>query len=176
MESQNYEKIIPQRAVGKALLPRLVLILCYLAWLSICLVILLRTAFAPALLLLLPALSVILVLFTWKYVRVEYEYSIYGEDFSVAKIYGKSKRKELLSINLKQAILIAPRTEEFLEKADKLTLKSVLWTVSSPSADGIWMIVYPEDEQIYSLLFFEADEDSLRLLRRANPRATVRTK
>jgi hypothetical protein len=36
------------------------------------------------------------------------------------------------------------------------------------------MIVYPINEKENSLLFFEADERAIALLRRENPRATVR--
>lgn len=176
MDSQNYEKLFPQRPVGRALLSRIFLIACYLIWLSIWFVVFVRVAFSPALLILSLALTVLLVIVSWKYVQVEYEYAIYGGSFFVAKIYGKKKRKELLELDLKQAILIAPRTEEYLSEADRMKLDGILWAVSSPKAENIWMIVYPHGEKCASLLFFEADEDSIRLLRRENPRATVKQK
>ena len=176
MESQNYEKLLPQRPIGRALLSRIFLIFCYLVWLSIWFVVFVRVAFSPALLILALALTVLLVIVTWKYVQVEYEYAIYAGSFFVAKIYGKTKRKELLELDLKRAILIAPRTEEYLSEADKMKLDGVLWAVSSPKAENIWMIVYPCGEKSAALLFFEADEEALKLLRRENPRATVKTK
>ena len=174
MESQTYEKLIRQKAVGREFFPRLVLILCYVAWLCLCVLILTRLKFSAALVVLLLALTVLLVLVTWKYVQIEYEYSIYGGSFFLAKIYGKKKRKELLEIDLKHATLIAPRTDEHLEKANAMNPHEIVWAVSSPKAKDLWMIVYPINEKENSLLFFEADERAIALLRRENPRATVR--
>ncbi len=176
MESQNYEKLLPQKATGRAMIPRLCLILCYIVFFSIWLVVFIRMGFVPALLVLGLALTVLLVFVTWKYTQLEYEYAIYAGSFFVAKIYGKTKRRELLELDLKQAILIAPRTEETLAQADRMKLDSVLWAVSSPKAENIWMIVYPHGEKSSALLFFEADEEAIRLLRRENPRATARIK
>ena len=176
MESQNYEKLLPQSFTGRFLGSRILLILAYLVWLSIWFVILIRTAFSPALLVLALALTVILVIVSWKYVQLEYEYAIYSGSFFVAKIYGKTKRKEILELDLKQALLIAPHNEEYLAQADRMNLNGVVWATSSPKAENVWMIVYPHGEKSISVLFFEADEDILKILRRENPRATVKIK
>lgn len=176
MESQNYERLLSQSFTGGSLRSRILLILAYLVWLSIWFVILIRTAFSPALLVLALALTVFFVIVSWKYVQLEYEYAIYSGSFFVAKIYGKTKRKELLELDLKQALLIAPRIEEYLAKAEQMNPDGVLWAVSSQKAESIWMIVYPHGEKSTAILFFEADEDILKILRRENPRATVKIK
>ena len=176
MEGQTYEKLIRQRATGRECIPRLVLLLSYVAWLCLCVLILTRLKFSAALVVLLLALTVVLILVTWKYVQIEYEYSIYGGSFFLAKIYGKKKRKELLEIDLKHAKLIAPRTEEYLEKANAMNPQEIVWAVSSPKSEDLWMIVYPINEKQNSLLFFEADERAIALLRKENPRATARVK
>lgn len=174
MEGQTYEKIIRQKATGRELIPRLVLFLCYIAWIGICILVLTRIKFSAALVVLMLALTVLLVVVTWKYVQVEYEYAIYSGSFFLAKIYGKKKRKELFEIDIKHATLIAPRTEEFLEKANAMNPQEIVWAVSSPKSDALWMIVYPINERENALLFFEADERAIALLRKENPRATVR--
>jgi len=174
MEGQTYEKIIRQKPTGREFFPRLVLILCYLVWIGICLLILTRIKFSPALVVLMLALTVLLVIVTWKYVQVEYEYAIYSGSFFLAKIYGKKKRKELLEIDLKHATFIAPRNEETLEKANAMNPQEVVWAVSTPKAENLWLIVFPINEKQNSLLFFEADERAIALLRKENPRATVR--
>lgn len=176
MEGQTYEKLIRQKAVGREFIPRLVLILCYVAWLCLCVLVLTRLKFSPALVVLMLALTVLLVLVTWKYVQIEFEYSIYSGTFFLAKIYGKKKRKELLEIDLKHATLIAPRTEEYLEKVNAMNPQEIVWAVSSPKSKDVWMIVYPTNEKENSLLFFEADERAIALLRKENPRATARVK
>ena len=173
MEQQSYERIIQQKATGRALLPRLLLIFGYLVWLGVWLVIFLRVYLSAALVVLMLALTAALVVFTWKFVQVEYEYSIWGGSFFLAKIYGKQMRRELLEIDLKRAVLIAPRTEEFLKKANDLKPNELRWAVSSPKSENVWLLIYTDEDQSTSLLFFEADERSYRLLRRENPRATV---
>lgn len=174
MEGQTYEKIIRQKATGRELIPRLVLLLSYIAWIGICILVLTRIKFSAALVVLLLSLTVLLIVLTWKYVQVEYEYAIYSGSFFLAKIYGKKKRKELLEIDVKHALLIAPRNEEYLEKANTMNPQEIVWAVSSPKSDALWMIVYPINEKENALLFFEADDLSLALLRKENPRATVR--
>ena len=174
-ELQTYETLIRQKSTGRALLPRIFLILVYLVWVTLWLALLLRFHFRIPLVLLGPLTTLPLILITWKYVQVEYEYTIGGGTFFLAKVYGKKKRKPLLEAELKSALLIAPRTEEFMEKAERMGVDEVIWAVSSPESERIWMLLYEEEESKERiLLFFEGEERSIRLLRHYNPRATAR--
>ncbi|MBQ9085739.1 MAG: hypothetical protein IJY47_00970 [Clostridia bacterium] len=173
-ELQSYEAIVPKK--GKdALLRKGAWILGYIFWFSLFFVwSTLRDLDLPILILgILSTVAVILL--TWKYAQIEYEYTLAGGSFFLAKIYGKRKRKTVLEANIKHARLIAPYTQDYVNQAESLSPKEILWAVSSPSAKNIWMLLWDDEEQDKRiLLMFEAEERSLRILRQENPRAVAR--
>ena len=171
----TYERFIQQKNTGKIIGKKIAMILLYLCWIGIFLWIMGFWGIHPAILLLIPISTGALILLTWKYVQVEFEYVIVGGSFQVTKIYGKRKRKLLLEIELKDALLIAPYTEGSMERAERLSPEETVMAISSADSDTIWLLVYEEDEkETRVLLFFEADDTTIRLLRRNNPHATVR--
>ena len=52
-------------------------------------------------------------------IHIEYEYSLLNHDLEIDIIYNKSKRKKLLSLNLRQAEIIAPATSHRLDSYRK---------------------------------------------------------
>ncbi len=118
--------------------------------------------------------TVILMTISWKYFDVEYEYSIWYGTFTLAKIYAKKKRKNLLTADVKEFLLIAPATDEYVSKANHFEPKETFWAISSKSAENIWIFVTGGKDEPRNLVFFEADERSLAMLKQANPSVFVR--
>ena len=81
----------------------------------------------------------------------------------------------MLEVDLKQALLIAPYNEENIAKAERLGPEETVMALSSEDAEGIWFLVYEAEKEKRVLVFFEADEAAIRVLRRTNPHATART-
>ena len=52
-----------------------------------------------------------LVYFTWKYTKPEYEYSVTSGRVTFSVIHGKRSRREMLNFAIKDCLQIAPATE-----------------------------------------------------------------
>ena len=126
--------------------------------------------FHPLLIVLAVLLTVILVMLTHKYLHVEFEYSFVGGELTVSKIYGKKKRKQLITHSLRDALLIAPATEEHLEHVDG-KLISALSTPDAEDALLLWLDVSKAERVV---LLIESDERTIALCRRAAPAACSR--
>lgn len=173
-DSLSYERIL-KPPKGKAMfLPRFLLTLVYLTFLGIWLLIFLKWKFSAPLLVLAILSLLALILPTLKYGSVEYEYIFSGGMFYCAKIYGKRKRVQFAEIDLSRATLIAPNQEEYRRQAERLNPTEVIHATVDDKAEDIWLMVLstPSDETV--ALFFHADERTTRILRKYNPRATVR--
>lgn len=63
------------------------------------------------------------VLWIFPKLKVEYEYSLLNHDLNVDIIYNQAKRKHLMSIDLKEAELIAPNTSHRLDSYRNSVIK-----------------------------------------------------
>ena len=168
----SYERVLKPPRNLKNSLPLITLCLLYLLFLGLCLIPLLYFGFTAELLLLIPFSLLLLVLPTWKYGFCEYEYIFCGQSFCFSKIYGNRKRKQIMDLDLSDAILISPVTDETLLKAETKELSTVIYATLDNGAPDVWMILFEVDKKETGVVFFHADERSIRFLRRANPHAT----
>ncbi len=168
--SQTYEKIVKVKNTGKHLAKRVTLAMCYLLffafWLSAALD---NIEYFVAIVLAGALATLLLALLTWKYLQLEYEYAFWYGRMSVSKIYGKKKRKTLVDVDIKHILIVAKATEENIQRAEHFEPDRRIIGVSSESADNIWLVVTGEPDARRELVFFEADERSLGMLRSINP-------
>ena len=112
-----------------------------------------------------------LIKLMWKYLCLEYEYSFSYGVLCVSKIYGKRKRKQIVEADIKSLIMIAPATQENIAKAEHLEAEERVISVSSEKAENIWLVLTGDKDEKRVLVFFEADERSLAILKSVNPYA-----
>ncbi len=168
--SQTYEKIVKVKNTGKHLAKKVTLAMCYLLFFAFWLSVALDSSTHFAAILLAGVLStLLLIIITWKYLQLEYEYAFWYGRMSVSRIYGKKKRKTLLDIDVKHIIMIAEATDENIQRAEHLSPKRRIISVSSENADSLWLAVTGEPNAPRNLVFFEADERLLGMLRSINP-------
>ncbi len=175
--NQTYEKIVKVENTPKNIAKKISLIMGYLLYFSIWVLAALNNIKNHSFLLILMAgllTTLALVLITWKYFQVEYEYSLWYGNLSVAKIYGKKKRKPLVDTDVKDLIMIAPATDEYIAKAEHFGIDTRIIAVSSENAENIWLVVTGGDDEKCVLIFFEADERSLQILKNLNPISFIR--
>ena len=175
--NQTYEKVVKVKNGGKHLAKKISLAMSYVLYLSVWAVAAIRNAKNNAFLLIITAgvlTTVALAVVTWKYLQLEYEYSFWYGRMSIAKIYGKKKRKALVDIDVKDLLMITPATEEYIAKAEHYDIDKRIRAVSSENADDIWLTVTGGEDEPRVLIFFEADERSLNMLRNANPISFIR--
>lgn len=170
--AQSYEKIVKASVTGKRLALRISVILSYLALAVVFLLFALNNLNFFAVILVMGAIVIFgVVRFTWKYLQLEFEYSFSYGVLSVAKIYGKRTRRQVAEGEIKSLLMIAPATEENIASADRLEPEERVIAVSSESAENIWLALTGDKDEKRVLIFFEADERSLGILRAANPYA-----
>ena len=114
MDFNSFEYTVDQKAEGKWLLSKILLIFLYLAYVAVVIYILAINALIPVGALI-PVTLWIIIHFTYRYTSPDYKYVIERGEMKFFKIYGK-KEHLCLSITLKDAILIAP----LLESAEKI--------------------------------------------------------
>jgi hypothetical protein len=172
--TQTYDKLIKVSDEGKIRLKKILAVIGYALFFSVWIILALRTPEALVPIIVAGILcTAILILFSWKYFDVEYEYSIWYGSFDLAKIFSKKKRKELLSADIKEMLLIAPATEEYIGRAHHLDPKDIIYATSSKDAENVWLFVSGGEDKPRILVFFEADERALSMLRLGNPSVFV---
>ena len=178
-EFSTYEFVVAQKSEGKWRLARIGMVLLY-----VCFV--LGTLLAGISLNVLPPLALVpvftwmLVFFTWRYVSVEYEYSITSGELVFSKIFGNRSRRTVLKLMLRDAVRIAPL--DHAEEAAKATAyrpEREFSAISSQYANDIYFILFEYQtgkEKHRAILYFEATQKALQICRFYNPSATVVTK
>ena len=170
--SQTYEKIVKAADTGKRLALKISAILSYTVLAVIFLLVALNNLSFMVVILAMGALVTLgVVKVTWKYLQLEYEYSFSYGTLCIAKIYGKRTRKQIVEADIKSLVMIAPATDENIEKAERLEAEERLVAVSSNSADNIWLALTGDKDEKRVLIFFEADERALGILKSLNPYA-----
>ena len=115
-----------------------------------------------------------LVLYFWKIFNCELEYSITSGIMTFSRIYGGMKRKKVLELFIKDMREIAPRTPESEVKLSARGIAKTYSFSSHSTADDQYYALFQEGEDL-CVVYFEATEKTLKLLRYYNP-ITVVTK
>ncbi len=173
-QKQTYERIVPRRCVGKSLAVRTLVYLGYVCFATLWIAPIIRSLFSPAVLALAVLTTLALILYTRKYLHVEYEYAFVGDTLTVAKIYGKRRRKVLLETELKHMLLVAPYTDERVEDVERLSPTKTVDASSAPDSEELLLAVYDEEPDTRVLLVMESDERAIAFFRRHAPHACSR--
>ena len=127
-----------------------------------------------------PVFTWMLVFFTWRYVAVEYEYSITSGELTFSKIFGNRSRRTVMRMMLRDAIRIAPLDNaEEAKKANEFLPEREFWAISSQNAPDVYFILfeYKQGGNTHRAIFyFEATQKALQICRFYNPSATVLSK
>ena len=174
--TSTYEYTVEQKAEGKFKLMKLSLILLYVLYpvifMAILFIIQLFQLFA-----LVAVTEWMLVYFTWKYVKPEYEYSVTSGRVTFSIIHGKRSRREVVSFAIRDCLQIAPASDrewsERLELYDPEIVYSALSTTSSPDK---YYAAFENGDGKRCVFYFEATEKMLKLCRNYNSSHTVVTK
>jgi hypothetical protein len=173
--SQTYEKVVNASNSSKEKLKRITALILYSVFFAVWVLAALTNPdiFVPILVAGVLC-TIMLVLVSWKYLIVEYEYAIWYGSFELAKIYSKKKRKNLVSAELRDLLLVAPATEEYISRAEHMDIAKKHLALSCANAEDMWLLVTGGKDMPRELVFFEADERMLAILRAANPSVFVR--
>ena len=121
-------------------------------------------------------LMALLIVLTRRYINIEYEYTIFGDEFSIAKIFGGRSRKSLFKLKISSLILVAPAANEaYRAQIEQYAPDETYSHTQYPNSEYTYFALFENENERRCLLFFDAVPDAVTALRRANPSA-VKTK
>ena len=167
--TQLYEKIVKQKNRKqplKIIFAIMLYVIFFITWLLFGL---LNLNFATFIWVLGALFTLIVVLLTWKYLFVEFEYNFCMSTLTVAKIYGKRKRKTLIEFDISKCLIISPATQENIDKAEKFKPEKRIIAVSNEAAPDIWLLVSNDDEENQYMVFIESDARIATIFRTVAP-------
>ena len=171
-EFSTYEFVVAQKNEGTWKLARIGMITLYVCFVIGCFLLGISANVLPPL--------ALVPVFTWRYVSVEYEYSITSGELTFSKIFGSRSRRTVLKLMLRDALRIAPldNTEE-ARKASEYLPEREFWAISSQNASDVYFILFEYKQGGSShraIFYFEATQKALQICRFYNPSATVLSK
>ena len=165
-----HEYIVKPKNEGKQLIKKIALALSYfiLAAILIILVITLTPLYVMIPLILLSlAFTALIAFVTWRFACPEYEFVIGGGDLIITTIYGGSFRRQLVNLSINSIVEIGQYGDGAYEEISKLSLQKNYICVTSLSSPSMYYALFDEDKE-RCILYFDADEKAIRLLKQAN--------
>jgi hypothetical protein len=172
MEDQNlYEYVVSPKKQPVWRLKRALMLLAYAAYVTVLLVVGLTTRLLVPMMALVPLSTWIIVWLTWRYVSVEYEYSFVGGVMTLSKILGGRGRKKVADIRIKDMTMVAPFEGDFIKQAERYAPERTVDFTSDLQKPEVYFALYETEDKRRGILYFEATEKALRILRYYNSQA-----
>ncbi|HHT54599.1 MAG TPA: hypothetical protein GX011_06720 [Clostridiales bacterium] len=170
----SYEFTVSQKHEGRYFWARVFLLAAYVLYVIIVLLIGAMTRIVAPMLAFIPLSVWMLVFITWRYVNVDYEYSIVSGVLTFTKIYGNRSRKKITEIRLKDASAIAPLGDRLQKSRLEAWGAERVWSaMSSSSAKDAYFIIYVNDKNEKCAFLFEATEKALKICKYYNQSTVV---
>ncbi|MHC1693936.1 MAG: hypothetical protein AB9835_01375 [Eubacteriales bacterium] len=97
----------------------------------------------------------------WKFVKIEYEYTVAGGEVSFDIIYGQRNRRKLISAKVKELSLIAPATGTYRHRIEAQDISKRHYFCSSLDAPNLYFIEYNDPKEGKTLIFFDATKKTM---------------
>ena len=167
----TYEYMVSQKLQGAKVLRKVGLILFYILFVVAWFIFGFVSHMFP-LLALCPVTLWIAVFFTWRYVQVDFEYSVTSGTVTFSSIYGNRSRRKLCEILLRDCVTIAPLNEKYDHLSDRFAPERIVNCLSGEGAeDGYFMLAEKDGKK--TVVYFEATEKFLKICRFYNASATT---
>lgn len=170
----TFEYVVSPKHRPAYRLRRLLAICGYVLYIIALLIVGLVTKLGAPMLALIPLTTWILVWLTWRYVAVEFEYSLTGGIMTLSRIYGGRTRKRVAEIIIKSMIAITPYEGDYIEAARRYAPERTLDFTADLQHPNVYCALYETAEQRRGILYFEATEHALRILRYYNSSTVVK--
>lgn len=175
----TYEFVVAQKAEGRFLRRRILFILMYALYVAAFLGIGIITRIGIPLVALVPVTTWILIFFTWRYVQVEYEYSMTSGILVLTEIYGGRSRKKIMEVHIKDAAAILPLSDPHTEvEVDRFAPEVVYSAIPSVKAEDTYVLLYEDrEDQVkgkgkHKAFTFVATTQALKIMKYYNAFAT----
>ncbi len=172
--TSTYEYVVSPKAQRSWRVRRVLMIVAYVVYTVGAFVLGSISGLLVPMLALVPLSTWIIVFFTWRYVSVEYEYSLTGGVMTLTYVYGGRSRKVAAEIRIKEASMIAPFDGEYIKRAEAYTPEETLDFTADLQHPDVYCLLYETEEERRGIVYFEATERALKILRYYNPSTVVR--
>jgi hypothetical protein len=173
MEVNSYDYTVDKKKEGDYRLKRTLMICAYVLYCLVFLVLIIWSRIVP-LGALIPFTLYIIYLCTWRFVSIEYKYTVESGLLTLYTVYGSRNKKKMAEIRLKEAKRIVPVHGYESEIKDFAPKQIYDGRSSKESADG-YAILY-HDGEIPAVIYLDAPEQSVKVLHYYNPDNTVKIK
>ena len=115
-----------------------------------------------------------LVFCTWKYVSIEYTYSLVSGNMTFYEVYGGKKKKVILEKRVKQFLEVRPLGDDEKAELSKRTFAKTYSFVRSQNEESDkYYAIFKEDDGSESIVYFEAIRQTLKILKYYNSDTVV---
>lgn len=163
---------VKKKSEGKYKIMRLLMLLAYAAFAIAYCAFFLSVIKAPMLIALLPVFVWIISFFTWRFVSIEYEYIILDGEMRMYEVYGAKNMRELCRVRVSAMSRIAPNGKE----TEQYKPEECIYGVSSMSNPDVYFGAFKDENGSDRVLFFEATEKTLKVIKYYNSEALVMSK
>ena len=121
---------------------------------------------------LIPMTLYIIYLFTWRYVSIEYKYTVESGLFSLYRVYGGKKQQKMCELRIKDAKRIIP-TDDYKHEIRDFAPVNIYDGRSSADAPDGYAILFIEDAKP-AAVYIDAPDSSVKVFHYYNPDNTVK--
>ena len=174
-----YEYVVPQANEGKYKKRRILMLIGYILFLPVIFALMLTLPFGKLMIPLMclgPIALWIIVFFTWRYVSIEYEYSVVSGRVTFAVVYGGRTRKEKLTFALKDCSVIAPLDGENKSRLDSFSPDTVYNALPKEDDEDGYFAAFTDENGKRIAFKFEATNKMISLCKLHNLPATTAKK
>ena len=123
------------------------------------------------LLALIPISLWILVYCTWRFTQVEYEYSFFGGSVTVCRVLGGKSRRTLTTVSLRSLSAVYPCDEQNVARIEAFGAQRSIFAASSEDSDTLYALLWNDEKNGKTVLYFDANEKALKIIRYYNASA-----
>lgn len=174
-----FEYVVAEKPTPRLRRRRAGLIALYILFPLTALVVTATSSFGPLLAAMCTFLALgtwMLVFFTWRYVSVEFEYTVVSGRVTFCKIYGGRSRKKMLEFMIRDAELIAPLDDVGRTKIKDFAPEHSFSALSAEDAEDGYFMLFEDEKNGRCVFYFEATSHMQKICRYYNPRATMMSK
>lgn len=173
-DMQNYEFVVSQKLTGKWMTCRVLAVIGYVLFAVLFFTLGVTSRLLLPLIALTPIFLWMLVFFTWRYTRPDYELTTVSNALRFTIVYGNRTRRPQLEVEFSRMQKIAPLDEAGQAAIKYFSPDRVYCAASSMDAPDLYYAIWEEDKKRY-VLYFEATTHLLKICRYYNSAATVVT-
>ena len=176
-EFSTYEYVVQRKNRGSQKLKPMFFIIGYIVFALLALTFAVRSKLGAPLVALAPVALLLIIFLTWRYTKIEYEYSITSGVLTFSEIYGGKSRKVIAEFRIKDCSVIAPLSDpDKRELADRYNAEISYIALSEKDAPDGYFALFENEKGKRCIFFFEATEKALKICRFYNPANTTVTK